>query len=129
MKWNFSWADLLSRREAVRRLGKGAMLLGTGTQAPAAQADAKTERLTLTQVSVKTLRITLSPVASQGEVEADDFAIAGPLNGKQILNVRSLKAPRRVHWRAFRARVSGSPVGVSVEARQGKTIQSLKVDD
>ena len=120
--------DILSRREALLRVGKAAMLFGSGEQANAASDSGEME-LALTRISAKTIRITLSPVAQRDAADAGDFAIAAPLNGKRILTMRSFKAPRTVNWGEFRLRISGSPLTVSVEDGQGKTVQFVRMDD
>ncbi len=110
--------DKLSRREALLRLGQGAVSLSGG---------ATGRQLKLAQINVKTLRVSLSPAGQRESANADDFAIVSPLNGKQILKTESFKKPRTVKCGEFNVRVSGSPLTLTVEDKRGQIGQVITV--
>lgn len=125
----------LSRRETLSRLG-GAALCLTGLPAEAA-ADAftvggKPAELVLTPTSSRTLRVSLLPIAADGQAVpiAADPAIVIQSSAAPIFRARAIDidGARSVNWGRFRVKVSSGPLAVLVEDQGGKAIQRLQFE-
>lgn len=122
----------LSRRETLSRIGGAALCLA----APPARAagplaiGGKPVELELTPISSRTLRVSLLPVADGGHAEpvAADPAIVARASGEPLLRTRTGADPRPLNWGQLRVKVSTGPLAISIDDRNGKSIQRLQFD-
>lgn len=123
-----------SRREALKTvatLGTGALLPGANALAQDApiQIAGRPVEVAITPASAQTARITIQQIEN-GELQPipHDGALVKADWGQPYARIRTLFAPRRMKCGELTIKLSGDPLTIRVEAKDGRLIQELKSD-
>src|SRR5215469_2635998 len=127
--------EKLNRRDALKAVvaaGTMAIVEGAAAQAPeqALLAGSKPVEVGLTQVSPRTVRITILPVVNGSpEPFVPDGALVEQEWSPALASIRSLPAARTIRSGDLSVSISSHPFTIQIKTRTGRVVQQLAFDD
>ncbi|HEX6964658.1 MAG TPA: TIM-barrel domain-containing protein [Gemmatimonadaceae bacterium] len=131
-------ADRISRRDVIKSMG----VVGAGTllgmrfpsdesiSLGTARVAGRAADITVTPVSARTVRVTITPLAiGRPAPIVDDGSLVEHLPASPAARITELTAPKRVRAGDLHVTVAPDPLTIRVESKDGRLVQQLRIDE